>query len=58
VAPERVVHIGDAVGADVAGALAAGVRPLHLDPYGFCNDDSHPHVRDIATVAAALSPPG
>jgi putative hydrolase of the HAD superfamily len=58
VAPERVVHIGDAVGADVAGALAAGVRPLHLDPYGFCSDDSHPHVRDIATVAAALSPPG
>jgi putative hydrolase of the HAD superfamily len=54
VAPERVVHIGDAVGADVAGALAAGVRPLHLDPYGFCNDDSHAHVLDLASVAAAL----
>ena len=55
VAPERVVHVGDAVGADVAGALAAGVRPLHLDPYGFCTDDSHPHVPDVATVAAALA---
>lgn len=55
VAPERVVHVGDAVGADVAGALAAGVRPVHLDPYGFCSDDSHPHVADLAAVAAALS---
>jgi hypothetical protein len=30
---------------------------VHLDPYGFCRDDSHPHVPDIATVAAALSSP-
>lgn len=58
VAPEKVVHIGDAVGADVAGALAAGVRPLHLDPYGFCNDESHAHVLDLTSVAAALSSPG
>jgi putative hydrolase of the HAD superfamily len=54
VAPDRALHIGDTVGADVDGALAAGVRPLHLDPYGFCTDSSHPHVRDLATVAAAL----
>jgi putative hydrolase of the HAD superfamily len=54
VAPERALHIGDTVGADVEGALAAGVRPVHLDPYGFCTDASHPHVPDLATVAAAL----
>jgi putative hydrolase of the HAD superfamily len=54
VAPERALHIGDTVGADVDGALAAGVRPVHLDPYGFCGDDSHLHVPDLATVAAAL----
>jgi putative hydrolase of the HAD superfamily len=54
VPPERALHIGDTVGADVDGALAAGVRPLHRDPYGFCDDDSHPHVRDLASVAAAL----
>src|SRR5439155_24411556 len=54
VAPERALHIGDIVGADVNGALAAGVRPVHLDPYGFCTDGSHPHVPDLATVAAAL----
>ena len=58
VPPEHVVHIGDTVGADVDGALAAGVRPLHLDPYSFCTDGSHPHVPDLATVAAALSSPG
>lgn len=52
---ERTLHVGDAVGADVDGARAAGVRPLHLDPFGFCSDDSHPHVRDLATVAAALA---
>jgi putative hydrolase of the HAD superfamily len=54
VAPERVLHIGDTVGADVKGALAAGVRPVHLDPYGFCDDDSHLHAPDLATVAEAL----
>ena len=58
VPPERVVHVGDTVGADVDGALAAGVRPLHLDPYGFCTDDSHPHVPDLATVAAAITGAG
>jgi putative hydrolase of the HAD superfamily len=55
VAPERALHIGDTVGADVDGALAAGVRPVHLDPYGFCRDGSHPHVPDLVTVAAVLT---
>lgn len=55
VAPDRVLHIGDTVGADVDGALAAGVRPLHLDPYGFCTDDRHPHIPDLLTVADALA---
>lgn len=58
VPPERTLHIGDTVGADVEGALAAGVRPVHLDPYGFCTDDTHPHAPDLATVAAALSSSG
>ena len=55
VAPERALHIGDTVGADVDGALAAGVRPVHLDPYGFCRNGSHPHVPDLGAVAAALT---
>jgi putative hydrolase of the HAD superfamily len=63
VAPERALHIGDTVGADVDGALAAGVHPIHLDPYAFCRDDSHHHAPDLATVAELLGgsrrlPPG
>lgn len=54
VAPERALHIGDTVGADVEGALAAGVRPVHLDPYGFCTDASHPHIADLASLAVVL----
>ncbi len=48
--PERAVHVGDAVGADVAGALAAGLRPLHLDPYGFCGDTTHEHLTRLADL--------
>lgn len=53
--PGAALHVGDAVGADVAGALAAGVRPVHLDPHGFCPDRSHPHLRALADLAPLLS---
>lgn len=50
---ERTVHVGDTVFADVDGARAAGVRPLHLDPHGFCPRPTgdHEHVRSLADVA-------
>ncbi len=61
VSGERAVHVGDTVFADVAGARAAGVRPLHLDPYGLCSRDAgprsgsdHDHVRSLAEVAALV----
>jgi putative hydrolase of the HAD superfamily len=54
VAPGAALHVGDAVGADVVGALAAGVRPVHLDPYGFCTDGSHPHLAALADLAPRL----
>jgi putative hydrolase of the HAD superfamily len=51
VSPERAVHVGDTGWADVAGARAAGVRPLHLDPYGDCPiPDDHDHMRDLDGV--------
>jgi HAD superfamily hydrolase (TIGR01509 family) len=31
--PERTVHVGDIYHADVAGARAAGIHPVLLDPY-------------------------
>jgi len=47
-----VWHVGDSVRYDVAGARAAGLRPVHMDPYGFCPaPDGHTHVRNLAEVA-------
>lgn len=47
-----VLHVGDSLRYDVAGALAAGLQPVHMDPYGFCPaPDGHPHVRSLAGLA-------
>ena len=50
VAPEAAVHVGDSVLADVNGARAAGIRPLHLDPFGDCEFDDHEHIRSLQEV--------
>lgn len=56
VAPEDAVHVGDSLHADVGGALAAGVHPIHLDPYDDCpvTVAAHQHVHDLAEVPALL----
>ena len=47
-----VLHVGDSLRYDVAGAHAAGLQPVHMDPYGFCPaPDGHPHIRSLAEVA-------
>jgi putative hydrolase of the HAD superfamily len=48
------VHVGDMASADVDGAHAAGIRPLHLDPFGDCPYPTghHDHVRSLADVVA------
>jgi putative hydrolase of the HAD superfamily len=47
-ADSTVLHVGDSLRFDVAGALAAGLQPVHMDPYGFCSaPDGHPHVRSL-----------
>jgi putative hydrolase of the HAD superfamily len=54
-----VLHVGDSLRYDVAGALAAGLQPVHLDPYGFCPaPGGHPHVRTLAGVAELPLPAG
>ena len=60
VAPEHAVHVGDTAHADVEGALAAGVRPLHLDPYGDCPyaDGHHEHVRSLDDVVGLVARQG
>jgi putative hydrolase of the HAD superfamily len=56
VAPGDAVHVGDTGWADVAGAQAAGIRPLHLDPHGDCpSPEGHEHVRDLAEVVALVA---
>jgi putative hydrolase of the HAD superfamily len=51
-----VLHVGDSLRYDVAGARAAGLQPVHLDPYGFCPaPGGHPHVRTLAELAGILA---
>jgi len=51
-----VLHVGDSLRYDVAGALAAGLQPVHLDPHGFCPaPDGHRHVRTLAELAQDLT---
>lgn len=55
VEPANAVHVGDTRFADVAGAIAAGIRPVHVDPYQDCPDpDGHLHVREVGAVSALL----
>ncbi len=56
VEPERAVHVGDVVGADVKGARGAGVHPAHFDPYEVCDDrDDHVHVAALTQLAGLLA---
>lgn len=48
--PAEAVHVGDSVHFDVGGARAAGVRPIHLDPYDMCSARDHEHVRSLADL--------
>jgi len=50
-----VLHVGDSLRYDVAGARAAGLEPVHLDPHGFCPaPDGHRHVRTLTELAQTL----
>ena len=53
-----VLHVGDSLRYDVAGARAAGLQPVHMDPHGLCPaPDGHPHVRTLAELADSLTGP-
>ena len=50
-----VLHVGDSLRYDVAGALAAGLQPVHMDPYRLCSAPAgHPHVSSLAELAGSL----
>jgi putative hydrolase of the HAD superfamily len=52
VRPERAVYVGDTLRYDVRGARAAGLVPVHFDPYMLCDErDDHAHVARLGEVA-------
>lgn len=52
--PGDALHIGDSIRFDVIGARNAGVRGLHLDPFGMCESDDHEHLSSLAEVKVLL----
>jgi putative hydrolase of the HAD superfamily len=48
VAPEAAVHVGDMLSTDIAGAQAAGIAAIHLDPARRCRDAGHRHIRGLS----------
>ncbi len=54
--PERCVYVGDTVYFDVNGATAAGLLPVHLDPYDRCEIPGHLHARDLDELVDWLVP--
>lgn len=54
---DGVLHIGDTIRFDVDGARAAGIRPVHLDPYHDCPAPrAHEHIRRLADLPAIIRP--
>jgi putative hydrolase of the HAD superfamily len=54
-ASDTVLYVGDSLRYDVAGAIAAGLQPVHFDPYGYCPaPDGHRHVSSLAALAAEI----
>jgi putative hydrolase of the HAD superfamily len=51
VKPERALYVGDTVRYDVRGARAAGLKPVHFDPYELCRArEDHAHVATLGEV--------
>ncbi len=51
-----VVHVGDMLCADVTGARAAGIVPIHLDPGRRCRAREHRHVRSLGGIWRHVEP--
>jgi putative hydrolase of the HAD superfamily len=53
--PHHAIYVGDTVRYDVAGARAAGLRPVHFDPLSLCMQrQDHAHVANLSEVAELL----
>ena len=45
-----MIYVGDSVKYDVRSAEAAGITPLHIDPFALCEDTDHGHVAHLGEV--------
>ncbi|MFZ0971734.1 MAG: HAD family hydrolase [Solirubrobacteraceae bacterium] len=54
----EVVHVGDTLANDVAGAHAAGIAPIHFDPLGACRARDHLHIRSLPGLRRHVAPTG
>jgi putative hydrolase of the HAD superfamily len=54
--PTAVVHVGDMLSTDVLGARAAGIVPIHLDPYRRCRSPAHRHIRALNSIWRHVAP--
>ncbi len=52
---ECAIHVGDTPAADVAGARAAGITPVLVDPYDDHPDFAGLRIPDLATLATHLT---
>lgn len=48
--PANCLYVGDTVHFDVNGARAAGIWPIHVDPYGFCQGTDHHHIGSVTDL--------
>jgi putative hydrolase of the HAD superfamily len=47
----ETVYVGDTERYDVAGAIRAGLTPVHFDPFSLCRHlDGHNHITELAQV--------
>lgn len=52
--PSETIFVGDELQADVRGAQAVGIAPIHFDPLGLCPLDDHAHARALPDVARRI----
>jgi putative hydrolase of the HAD superfamily len=53
--PAATVYVGDNYYADVEGALAAGLRPILIDPHGIFPEAACPVIRSLGELEGALA---
>jgi putative hydrolase of the HAD superfamily len=55
--PENVVHVGDMLSTDIAGARGVGIEAVHFDPTRRCRaTGDHRHIRSLRGIWRHVEP--